>query len=485
MEKKSKAERLVTGLCLAVLVFFTVSIAVKFFTNNILINHFGMNNTFTKLIESENTSNDKASDDTESSDDTTTHVDINWAQLYPFEDEDRIKDTTPSPENREPFFHSLSKKIKSFSSTVFSAENKIESYSTKLLVGYHHMVLSAKEYNHMIGWNLPALVPDFNVLRLDNGYLTFTVPYVEEQDIDQIANNLADFEIYLNQKNIDFCYISAGGKLCPYDKQTSQPYYNYTNENGDHLMAALKERNVTAIDIRDYMIANDLDWYDSYYKTDNHWKTETAFWAAGTISKLLNENCGFDFDDFYFSNSSYKFETYKDYFLGSHGRVVTLAEAELEDFTKITPLFDTNFSIEQPVYNLKKTGTYTETLFDDSAFSRIANYSNTDFLSKIDAYGCAGISNTALTIIKNNLATDNQDKKILMLADSFSWYLTSYLACDVGEIHNIYLGEFTGSIKSYIEEMQPDAVIMLLSTGNITPITKEKYDAHTSLFDFR
>lgn len=484
MEKKSRIEQFMTGLCLAILVFFTVSIAARFFTNKILIDHFGMNNAFTRLIGTKNSSNTETSDDTEISDDTTAPVNINWAQLYPFEGEDKGGDTE-LPENRESFFHSLSEKTDSFFSLVFSAENKIESYSTKLLVGYHHMVLSAKEYNHMIGWNLAALDPDFDVLRLDNGYLTYTVPYVEEADIAQIADNLADFETYLNQKDIDFYYINAGGKLCPYDKQTSQPYYNYTNENGDHLIAALTERNVTAIDMRDYMIADGLDWYNSYYKTDHHWKTETGFWAAEIISRLLNENSGFSFDDFYFSKSSYKFETYKDYFLGSHGRVVTLAETELEDFTKITPLFETNFSIEQPVYNLEKKGTYTETLFDEAAFLGIANYSNTDYLSKIDAYSCAGIDTSALTVIKNNIAADNRDKKILMLADSFSHYITSYLACDIGEIHNIYLGSFTGSIKSYIEKMQPDVVIMLLNECNITSITKEKYDAHTSLFDFR
>ena len=477
MEKKSRIERFTTGLCLAVLVFFTVSIAARFFTNKILIDHFGMNNAFTRLIGTKNSSNTETSADT-----TTTHVSIDWAQLYPFEEED----TEPS-DNHETFFHSLSKKTNSFSSMIFSAESLIESYATKLLVGYHHMVLSAKEYNLIIGWNRATLDSNSDVLHLDNGYLTYnTIPYVKEADIAQIADNLADFETYLNQKDIGFYYINAGSKLCPYDTSPFQiHHFNYANENGDNLMSALRERNVTAIDMRDYMMADSLDWYDSYYKTDHHWKTETGFWAAGIISKLLNENNGFSFDDFYFSKSSYKFETYKDYFLGSHGRAVTLAETELEDFTKITPSFDTDFYFSVPTLGIEKTGPYTETLFNEAAFLEIANYTNSDFLVKKDAYNCGPSHNSALTIIKNNLAIDNQDKKILMLADSFAMYLTSYLACDIGEIHNINLGNFTGSIKSYIEEMQPDAVIMLLTELNITPITKEQYNAHTSLFDPR
>lgn len=32
-----------------------------------------------------------------------------------------------------------------------------------------------------------------------------------------------------------------------------------------------------------------LDWYDSYYVTDHHWKTETGFWAAGRLYE--NPSC--------------------------------------------------------------------------------------------------------------------------------------------------------------------------------------------------
>ena len=90
--------------------------------------------------------------------------------------------------------------------------------------------------------------------------------------------------------------------------------------------------------------------------------------------------------------------------------------------------------------------------------------------------------NDSLGIVKNNCATNNKDKKILILQDSFGWYLTTYLACDVGEIDMIHPMKFTGSIRAYVETMKPDAVVVLYCESNIQKIN---WETHTSSFDFR
>ena len=58
-------------------------------------------------------------------------------------------------------------------------------------------------------------------------------------------------------------------------------------------------------------------------------------------------------------------------------------------------------------------------------------------------------------------------KKILVLKDSFGRVVTPYLALGVDETSVIDLRHFTGSLKSYIEEYKPDAVIMLYYPGNL------------------
>ena len=78
--------------------------------------------------------------------------------------------------------------------------------------------------------------------------------------------------------------------------------------------------------------------------------------------------------------------------------------------------------------------------------------------------------------------TINHDKKILILSDSFGFYLNTYLACDIGEIDIIHPMAFDGSIRSYVDVMNPDAVIVLYCERNIKPID---WSNHLSQFDFR
>ena len=56
-----------------------------------------------------------------------------------------------------------------------------------------------------------------------------------------------------------------------------------------------------------------------------------------------------------------------------------------------------------------------------------------------------------------------------MLRDSFTTYVAQYLSTDVGDLDLIYMPKFTGSIRAYIDQTQPDAVIMLHYEDNIAP----------------
>lgn len=89
--------------------------------------------------------------------------------------------------------------------------------------------------------------------------------------------------------------------------------------------------------------------------------------------------------------------------------------------------------------------------------------------------------NDPIGIFKNKSAKDNEDKKILILQDSYSWYSTTYLACDVGEIHVIH-PTLNGSIRAYIKELQPDVVIIMYCAMNIKAID---LSTHTGAFDLR
>lgn len=321
-----------------------------------------------------------------------------------------------------------------------------------------------------------------DILQMQNGYLTYTQEELSEEQIKELVDEVSDFQRFLSEKGIPFIYANAGSKVCPYDKQLADSSLEYTNENGDRLVKMLKQMGIDVIDFRDEMQADQLDWYDCYYKTDHHWKTQMGLWAASKLADQLNETGKFSFDQSMFKKDHYSFQTYENCFLGGQGKAVTLANAKPESYTKIIPKFKTTFTLQIPTRGVELSGDYERVLFDDERMKQILTYTDADYMNRATAYDCARARNDAMSLIRNLDPRNNAHKKILMLQDSFAWYSSSFLACDIEAVDIVHLPAFTGSIRSYIEQTKPDAVVMMYCERNITPID---WSGHDSTFDLR
>lgn len=456
---------IVLVFCWGILFFFFFSIMTRFLTRQILVERLHWDNVFTHIVFAGN----QRMNVTDNEDEISVYID--WKEEYPF--------STLARTEQGGILSGLTR-IKNF---VFHIENKIKTYTTDMLIGQYGMTVAAKTYNNMIGSPLMQTSSPNQVIYLQNGYLTYEEKLVSSDKINEIADSVQDFSMYLNNCNIGFVYVNAGSKVCPYDKQLPLGANEHSNENGDNLIHALKARNIKTLDFRDYMVRDGLDWYQSYYISDHHWKTTTGLWAAGIMAEYLNENFGFDFDKKYFDITSYNIELYPDYFLGGQGRAVTMANCNLESYEKILPMFDTVFSLQIPTRGIDLQGAYQDVLFNQKKFDAIAEYSEQDFVRKADAYGSIRLENDAYGKIRNLDSPNNEGKKILLIYDSFSWYLASYLATDVSEIVTVQLSNFNGSIRTLVDKMKPDVVIMIYCERHIRPI--ENWDTHKELFDLR
>lgn len=414
-----------------------------------------------------------------------TQVWIDWEKQYPFAGGD-VKTATENVRNdvmstsESASSHDMFRSgLKWYEGRIRSLEEKVGYYCEDGLFFYDDAVALASAIERRAGIEISL---NSDVLQMNNGYLTYMESERSDEQIGEIADQVADFHIFLEDRDIPFFYANAGSKVCPYDRQL--PYWaeEYTNENGTALLDALTERGVDTLDFRKEMKADGLDWYDSYYRTDHHWKTETGLWAAEKLAEQLNEKADMDFDLSVFQKGNYRFDTFENCFLGGQGRTVTLANAQPENYTRILPDFNTQFSLQIPTRAIDLTGSYEQVLFDEERLQQILSYSDEDYVKRPGAYDCARAGNDALVHIRNLNAPDNADKKILLLQDSFSWYSTSFLACDIGAVDTIYLSKFTGSVRSYIEKTKPDAVVLMYCERNIEPID---WTSHESLFDLR
>ena len=181
------------------------------------------------------------------------------------------------------------------------------------------------------------------------------------------------------------------------------------------------------------------------YDVSNHWYPENALKITRRIAEELNSNFGFSFHLADFDSASYV--------------------DCLEDYPQIRDQIQKNcgYSYSYPVP--KQQHQYTVTHAEQEkwtgafidAISRPVEQWNTAEIAYHNSYR---LNNTLMYEIENHTARTNQDRTILVIGDSFDWPICAYLAGGVGRLIIINNETFTGSMRSYVQTISPDIVMI-------------------------
>ena len=292
-----------------------------------------------------------------------------------------------------------------------------------------------------------------NVVKLDNGMLSFVLP--KSNDLAKKAEKTALLDAHLKSKCIDLLYVQLPFKINKRDNKLPPGVVDYSNKNSDAMLTELRSRGVSTFDLREEIVGAGLDHYSLFFRTDHHWKPETGLWAAGKIAEILNSEYGFKIDITLLNKNNFSTKAYKNWFLGSQGKRVGQLYAGTDDFTLLLPKYKTDMS---GIYtrisgeDITKKGSFQDAwLFMDS-LKRI-DYFN------LNTYVTYSGGDYPLTVCTNNLLAG---KKILLLRDSYTCALAPFIslaACK--ELRTIDPRHFKGSIAGYIDDFKPDIVLML------------------------
>jgi hypothetical protein len=424
-----------TRACAGVLFLFMASIFLRFFTRNIVIEKLHINNAFTRMVFFDNLAAQEIGENT---------LSINWARFYPFSAAD---DT-------------ITNKASALKQRINTIKGKIELYTKDNLINRVMFVELAVQYEEKLGWN----ILNGDVVDLGEGYLTEMV----KKNTSPPAEGLYAFYDFLQGLGIDLLYVQCPHKIAPDDAISG--VMDFSNENADALLAALASKQIPCLDLRKTIRESNLDNHGLFYKTDHHWKAETGLWASAILMNRLNEQHGFAFDVRMVNPEQYRYTRYQDWFLGSLGKKVTLTQTPAEDFTLITPLFDTDLSLTIPELNLDVRGTF-DILIDYAKLERKGLYTLSPYSAYI--YG-----DRQVITVRNNLVHDG--KKILLVKDSFAEVVSPFLSLGAEELHILDLRYFNGSINSYIAQQQPNIVVVMYN-----PSATGYTEPHKKMFDFR
>ena len=212
-----------------------------------------------------------------------------------------------------------------------------------------------------------------------------------------------------------------------------------------------------------------MNHHEAFFITDHHWKPETGLWAAREILKFLRDDYKWPVNPEILNPENFDYVIYRDWFLGSYGRKVTLVRADPEDFTMIYPKFNTLLHLETPYVNI--SGDFSSTY-------------DMELVRKKDYYNFAPTNlyfHGRRPIMKiENLLADN-DKKLMLVFDSFSMYVLPFLALDIRHIEAVDLRQFNGSLETYIKRNKPDAIILIYYIEMLSNKGKGRLDP----FNFR
>ena len=293
-----------------------------------------------------------------------------------------------------------------------------------------------------------------NVVRMNNGKLTFVYP---NWNVDEEAKKIINLSEYAKSKKIYMTYINIPWRV----KDNSElPFYmkDCVTSTNNKMLSKLSNGNVNIIDLENML---DGDYDDWFYNTDHHWTTDTAFTAYKIIMNDLDNELGLGLTDKYLSN--FKVEKYKNIFLGTYGKRVGKYYGGMDDFTYITPYFDTKFE----VINYRDVGEVESV--KKGNFKDALTYP--EFLDKnldrdLSVYYTYSKGTKAEVNITNLQSYNN--KKLLVIKDSFADSIYPFFALNFQKTKVIDVRRYKAiRLYKYIEKYQPDAIVVLYNAQSL------------------
>lgn len=308
---------------------------------------------------------------------------------------------------------------------------------------------------------------DFEVVQDEQGFLHYTYFGEAASDTKELAEALANYRDGIKDKNVKFMYAMTPDKYIPgYTTFSKGMPYNYANETADQFLENLEKYKIDYIDFRDGLEESGIDSADLFYKTDHHWKVETAFWGFTRLLDELRERYGLKVSNYkeVTNLDNYNQITYPNSFIGSLGRKNGVYYSGVDDFTFIYPKFQTEYAYKAVTKDAKieTYGTFDQALLCMVPFAQDRN--KYDVMS--DKYAGYLYGNQGIAHIQNKRV---KGPKILLVKDSFMLPLASFLSTVCSDVYLVDTRYYEKSILDYTNSIKNlDYVIVSYTPQDLT-----------------
>ena len=330
-------------------------------------------------------------------------------------------------------------KLERLENKVLAAENKVEIYCTQKYAGYYAFKGINSLFDGLMCWE--------PVYARENGtefFLKSGVAYTatEKCDMSEKAETIMAMAESASENGAGFLFVqppyrtSGNSGIIPWGASSCE------NENADELLETLSSHGIGCLDLRSVMQDSGWSADGGFFLHDGHWTIPSALIAANEIMKELNQSMDCSYDSNLFEPQQFAVEQYS----------TNNIEAQ-EDVTMLLPSQATDLLFVDGYRNVQYRGTYEEACLDMDMLEEERS-------SALTIYSANRIRNSYLCAIYNQ-NTVNNPKRILILSNSFSWYIASFLALDTSEVVYSYYYDNVEAAETLIQELQPDTVLVL------------------------
>lgn len=318
-----------------------------------------------------------------------------------------------------------------------------------------------KKQNNLAGGEPP-------LYKSNNGYL-LSVIGKSKDNAEQNAQKVVNFNSFLKGKNIDLVFVQIPNKSSMNQKNIPKGFKDYSNYNTDIFVDKLKENDVDYIDLRKKIKENYEKNDQIFFKTDHHWKPETAFYSAQEIESHLSKKNKKYTKSSLLNNNKFESKLITDDFLGSSGRKLGKIYSGVDKINFISPKYDTSLNLRIPSKKENKKGSFKDVFYYKDAVK--------ESIYKSNAFGTYLGRDYPLINISNDNIINN--KKVLIIKDSFSGPLIPYISLLYKEVDVLDARYYKKqSVMDYVEEESPDLVLVMYNSTYITydPLTQFGFD---------
>ncbi len=293
-----------------------------------------------------------------------------------------------------------------------------------------------------------------NMIRLNTGHF---YDFIEYKDL---APNAGEIVALRNTtlKDIPFLFVYEHPTL--YDPEGMMPA-GYEALDHSAVMAAealdaLRAGGVETLDSRDVLNNSGVPLAELLMVTDQHWSTKAAMLMAKAVAERLNDIAGANLDASLLDLDNFDTVTHEKRFLGKYGQRVGTWFATPDDLVEYNPRYDTHL--------IRDTLRVTTVEHEEGSFPEVAVRRDRLEPDPGKTYNLLGYTYYGQVETYNNFVnTLGPDFTVLVLKDSYSAPVATFLSLVAGKVISVDLRRDVDPLEVWLEKYRPDAVVMAYS----------------------